>query len=165
MLPQYPYGTGQSPLWWYLGHSSAPIIVFYHIVKNTQTNYITRSSIHSTVSVYCTAVLGSYTLEGYPSCFLVNWFWRFTYCFTAHMHEISKYFLSTENQEQCLHNSLGALTHRPVAGRLSEKRGALISRGPRASCMAAGSTRSSRQHAPFFIKSNAVRRRRSKKVH
>ena len=26
-----------------------------------------------------------------------------TYCFTAHMHEISKYFLSTENQEQCLY--------------------------------------------------------------
>ena len=24
---------------------------------------------------------------------------KFTYCFTAHMHEISKYFLSTENQE------------------------------------------------------------------
>ena len=28
---------------------------------------------------------------------------KFTYCFTAHMHEIPKYFLSTENQEQCLY--------------------------------------------------------------
>ena len=35
----------------------------------------------------------------------------YPYCFTAHMHEISKYFLSTENQEQCLYNSLGALTY------------------------------------------------------
>ena len=43
---------------------------------------------------------------------------KFTYCFTAHMHEITKYFLSTENQEQCLHNSLGD-AHRPVAGRRS----------------------------------------------
>ena len=25
-----------------------------------------------------------------------------TYCFYAHMHEITKYFLFTENQEQCL---------------------------------------------------------------
>ena len=35
------------------------------------------------------------------------------------MHEISKYFVSTENQEQCLYNSLGALTGLSVTGRLS----------------------------------------------
>ena len=28
-----------------------------------------------------------------------------TYCFCAHMHEITKYFLCTENQEQCLNPS------------------------------------------------------------
>ena len=34
------------------------------------------------------------------------------------MHEISKYFLSTENQEQCLYKQPGG-AHRPVTGRLS----------------------------------------------
>ena len=30
-----------------------------------------------------------------------------TYCFCAHMHEITKYFLFTENQQQCPLSGLG----------------------------------------------------------
>ena len=37
---------------------------------------------------------------GYPAYDLKS-----TYCFCAHMHEIIKYFLFTENQEQCLNPS------------------------------------------------------------
>ena len=33
-----------------------------------------------------------------------------THCFCAHMHEIMKYFLFTENQEQCLNPSYRSLT-------------------------------------------------------
>ena len=49
---------------------------------------------------YCFS--GSCTKFTYSCSARQFWDLKFTYCFCAHMHEIVKYFILTENQEQCL---------------------------------------------------------------